>query len=274
MHGRARVALGIVMLVLAILFVAPFFLVITNSLKTTQEYLISRISLPTKINLVENYGSTIQLMGYPKVLLNTALITAFSLAGLIVFGAMAAYKLARVPGRLSTVIFFLFLSIMVVPFQAVMIPIVVMAKRLALINSIPGMVVLYWALCAPPAIFLYHGFVKTIPLEVEESVRLDGASGLRLFASIVFPLLKPVTATVAVLMGLQIWNDFLMPLLMLQKPTLYTLTLASMRFFQTYNTAWSNVLSAIILGCIPIVILFFLLQRYVMSGVMTGATKG
>ncbi len=273
MPSKARTASGIIMLVVAILFIAPFFLVVTNSLKTNQEYLISRIALPTKINL-ENYSSTMRLMSYARVLLNTALITAFSLAGLIVFGAMAAYKLARVPGKLSTVIFFLFLSIMVVPFQAVMIPIVVMAKNLSLINSIPGMVVLYWALCAPPAIFLYHGFVKSIPLEVEESVRLDGASGLRMFVSIVFPLLKAVTATVAVLMGLQIWNDFLLPLLILQKPALYTLTLSSMRFFQTYNTAWSNVLSAIVLGSVPIVILFFALQRYVISGVMAGATKG
>ncbi|HET6449724.1 MAG TPA: carbohydrate ABC transporter permease [Spirochaetia bacterium] len=274
MRGSARVVFGVVMLVLAILFIAPFFLVITNSLKTNQEYLVSRIALPRQVNLVENYGGTIHLMAYPRVLLNTALITAFSLAGLVVFGGTAAYKLARVPGRVSTVIFFIFLSIMVVPFQAVMIPIVVMAKNLALINSVPGMVVLYWALCAPPAIFLYHGFVKSIPLEIEESVRMDGAGGLRLFFFIVFPLLKPVTATVGVLMGLQIWNDFLLPLLMLQKPMLYTLTLSSMRFFQTYNTAWSNVLAAIILGCAPIVILFFLLQRYVISGVMTGATKG
>ncbi len=274
MRKRAQTATGIIMLIVAILFISPLFLVITNSMKTDQEYLISRIALPKKINLVENYSKTIALMSYPRVLLNSALIMAFSLTGLIVFGAMAAYKLARVPGRLSTVIFFIFLSIMVVPFQAVMIPIVVMAKNLSLMNSILGIVVLYWALCAPPAIFLYHGFVKSIPLEIEESVRMDGAGGMRTFVSIVFPLLKPVTATVAVLMGLQIWNDFLLPLLVLQRPILYTLPLASMRFFQMYNTAWSNVLSAIILGSVPIVILFFLLQRYVISGVMMGATKG
>jgi raffinose/stachyose/melibiose transport system permease protein len=274
MRTTTRTASGIIMLVVAVLFISPLFLVVTNSMKTNQEYLISRIALPQKINLVENYSKTIALMSYPRVLLNSALITTFSLAGLVIFGAMAAYKLARVAGKLSTAIFFIFLSIMVVPFQAVMIPIVVMTKKLFLMNSIPGVVVLYWALCAPPAIFLYHGFVKSIPLEIEESVRMDGASGVRTFVSIVFPLLKPVTATIAVLMGLQIWNDFLMPLLVLQKPVLYTLPLASMRFFQMYNTAWSNVLAAVVLGSVPIVILFFLLQRYVISGVMMGATKG
>jgi raffinose/stachyose/melibiose transport system permease protein len=273
--ARGKSALpGIAMAILALLFLSPFYLVLINSVKTDQEYLLSRIAFPREFDLARNYAKTMELMHYGKVLLNSTFVTALSLAGVIGLGSMAAYKLARVPGRLSTAIFFIFLGIMIVPFQGVMIPIVVVAKRLSLMNSLPGLVLLYWGLCAPPAIFLYHGFVKGIPIEIEESVRMDGAGGARIFASIVFPLLKPMTATVGVLMGLQIWNDFLLPLLVLQKPALYTLPLASMRFFQTYNTAWSNVLAAIVLGSLPIVVLFFFVQRYVINGVMSGAIKG
>lgn len=271
---RTAVLPGIVMLVVAAVFVSPFYFVIVNSVKTDAEYLTSKINLPQEIRLAEIYGRTIESMRFGRVLLNSGVITVFSVGGLLLLGAMAAYKLARVPGLLSTILFFTFLSIMVIPFQAVMIPIVVMVRRLGLMNSLPGIILVYWGLVTPPAIFLYHGFVKTIPLEIEESVRMDGGNDYQIFWRIIFPLLQPVTATVAVLMGLQIWNDFLLPLLLLQRPAMYTIPLAVMRFFQTYTTAWSNIMAAIIIGSLPMIVFFFIAQRFVISGVTSGAIKG
>ncbi len=265
---------GVLMLLVALAFLSPFYFVLINSVKTDAEYLVSKIALPSSVSISDTYGKTIQLMKYGRVLGNSVFVTFFSVAGLVIFGAMAAYKLARVEGKLSTFIFYLFLSIMVIPFQVVMIPIVVMTRRLGLMNSLIGIVLVYWGLVAPPAIFLYHGFVKTIPREIEESFFIDGANGYQTFWHLVFPLLKPITSTVIVLMGLQVWNDFMLPLLLLQKPRDYTLPLSTMRFFQTYNTAWSNLLSAIVLASLPMVIFFFFMQRYVISGITSGAMKG
>lgn len=269
-----RLIPGILMIIVALIFLSPFYFVLINSAKSDSEYLTSKLAFPSKIMFVENYYRTMEMMKFFSALSKSLVITVFSTAGLVVLAAMASYKLARVQGILSTILFFTFLSIMVIPFQAVMIPIVVMTKRLGLMNSLHGIVLVYWGLITPPAIFLYHGFIKTIPLEIEESVRIDGAGGLKVFWYIVFPLMTPVTSTVAVLLGLQIWNDFLLPLLVLQKPAMYTLPLAVMRFFQSYNTAWSNILAAIVLGSIPMVIFFFSAQKYVVAGITAGAVKG
>jgi raffinose/stachyose/melibiose transport system permease protein len=272
-NARGRAA-GLLVLVVGVLFLSPFYFVLINSVKTDAEYLDSKIAWPAELRIAENYGETIEVMRFGSALLNSALVTAASAVGIVVLGSMAAYKLARVPGRLSTVIFFLFLSIMVIPFQAVMIPIVVVVGRLGLINTIHGIVLTYWGLVTPPAIFLYHGFVKTIPVEIEESVMMDGGHDLQIFWLIVFPLLKPITATTASLLSLQVWNDFLLPLLLLQRPPLYTIQLSIMRFFQAYNTAWSNILAAVVLGSLPMLLLFAIAQRSIISGVTSGALKG
>lgn len=271
--ARGRAA-GLLVLVVGAIFLSPFYFVLINSVKTDAEYLDSKIAWPAELRIAENYGETIEVMRFGSALLNSALVTAASAVGIVVLGSMAAYKLARVPGRLSTVIFFLFLSIMVIPFQAVMIPIVVVVGRLGLINTIHGIVLTYWGLVTPPAIFLYHGFVKTIPIEIEESVMMDGGHDLQIFWLIVFPLLKPITATTASLLSLQVWNDFLLPLLLLQRPPLYTIQLSIMRFFQAYNTAWSNILAAVVLGSLPMLLLFAVAQRSIISGVTSGALKG
>ncbi|MDR1903259.1 MAG: carbohydrate ABC transporter permease [Treponema sp.] len=195
------------------------------------------------------------------------------MAGLLVLSVLAAYKIARVEGVLSNVIFLLFLCIFVVPFQSIMIPIVVMARTVGLMNKLFGIVIVYWGLVTPTAIFMYRGFIYTIPISLEESARIDGANTLQVLFFILVPILKPITSTIAVLLSLQIWNDFLLPLLLLQIPQNYTIPLATMRFFQSYNTAWANILAAAVLGSLPMVVLFFTMQRYVINGVISGAVK-
>ncbi|WP_020613836.1 carbohydrate ABC transporter permease [Sediminispirochaeta bajacaliforniensis] len=267
------ILLYIILIIGVSIFIAPFYFVIINSLKTNSEYLVSKLVLPSSFYL-DNYVATIEMMKYGKTLLNSIIITAFSVFGILVIASMAAYKIARTKGILNTILFFLFLSVFVVPFQSVMIPIVVMARRLSLMNKLYGMVLVYLGLVSPTAIFLYRGFIQTIPLSLEECAQIDGASVYQIFFRIVLPLLKPITSTIIILLGLQIWNDFLLPLLMLQTPKNYTLPLATMRFFQTYNTAWGNILAATVLSSIPMIILFFSAQKQIVQGVTSGAIKG
>jgi raffinose/stachyose/melibiose transport system permease protein len=270
-----RQALTAVMAISAILYVSPFFIVVMNSFKTNGEYLQSVLALPREINVIDNYAVAIGRMGYFRNLLNSTVITTLAMAGAIFFASMTAYKLSRTRGFLSVAIFVLFMSIMVVPFEAVMIPIVVVTKEVGLINSLHGIIIVYWALLAPPIIFLYHGFVKTVPLELEESVRMDGANGLQTFWHIVFPLLAPITSTASVIFGLQVWNDFLLPLLLLQRPHLFTIPVSASRFFQNFGiNSWTNFMAAVVLSSIPMIVVFFLAQRYIMKGVMVGAMKG
>jgi raffinose/stachyose/melibiose transport system permease protein len=257
---------------MAFFWVLPLFFVLLNSVKTNAEYLASKTAFPSVIAF-SNYAATMAMMRYLQSFGNSLLITICSVTGLLAISVLASYKIARVEGKLSTAIFLLFLCIFVVPFQSIMIPIVVTARTIGLMNKLTGLIVVYWGLVTPTAIFMYRGFIYTIPISLEESARLDGANTLQVLSRILVPLLKPVTSTIAVLLSLQTWNDFLLPLLMLQSPEKYTIPLATMRFFQSYNTAWANILAAAVLGSLPMIILFFIMQRYVISGVISGAVK-
>jgi raffinose/stachyose/melibiose transport system permease protein len=256
----------------AFLWIIPLFFVLLNSFKTNAEYLASKIAFPSVIAF-SNYAATMVTMRYLRSFGNSFLITVCSVTGLLALSILASYKIARVEGKLSTAVFLLFLCVFVVPFQSIMIPIVVTARAVGLMNKLIGLIIVYWGLVTPTAIFMYRGFIYTIPVSLEESARLDGANTPQILYHILFPLLKPITSTIAVLLSLQTWNDFLLPLLLLQSPEKYTIPLATMRFFQSYNTAWANILAAAVLGSLPMIILFFTMQRHVISGIINGAVK-
>jgi len=159
-------------------------------------------------------------------------------------------------------------------FHSIMIPLIIVIKRLHLSNSIPGIIIVYWGLGCNFAIFLYHGFVKTIPLELEESAVIDGCSPFQTFFKIVFPLLTPVTSTIAVLDALWIWNDFLLPLLLLQKRSVKTIPLSQFVFFGQYYSEWGLALAGLVLAVIPVVVFYIFMQKYIVKGITAGALKG
>ncbi|MCH3918049.1 MAG: carbohydrate ABC transporter permease [Spirochaetia bacterium] len=188
-------AIYCILIVGAIIFLAPFFFVIINSVKSDSEYLVSKLSIPKTI-CWNNYVASMAMMQYGKALFNSLVITILSLCGILVVASMAAYKIARTAGKFNTFVFFLFLSVFVVPFQSVMIPIVVMVRNLHLMDSLLGMILAYIGLVAPTAIFLYRGFVQTIPISLEECAQIDGATPFQVFSRIVLPLLIPITSTI------------------------------------------------------------------------------
>jgi raffinose/stachyose/melibiose transport system permease protein len=267
-HIHLIVLQGIITLA-AILFFIPVFFIISNSFKTDAEINLDPIALPHVINF-NNYAMAWTTIDFPTALLNTFIITLVSTCGIVLFSSMAAYILVRMPSKLSWLIYLFFVFSILVPFQTFMIPLTMLSKDLGL-QSILGIVPIYWGLGCPVAVFLYHGFIKGIPKSLEEAAFVDGASIFRVFFTIVFPLLTPITATVAILNVLWIWNDFLLPLIILPKQA--TIQLAQYGFFSQFNREYGPATASLVLSSIPIVLFYVAMQRFIVKGITDGAIK-
>ncbi|NLG84531.1 MAG: carbohydrate ABC transporter permease [Firmicutes bacterium] len=253
----------------ALIFLFPGFLTLLNSFKTNTEIKMNPLQLPTRLSIT-NYVEAWREMEFPVVLANTFILTSLSTLGIILVSSMAAYALVRYKWRTSWVLFLLFTFSMVVPFQAIMVPLFANAKNMGLL-SVLGLVPIYVALGCPMAIFMFHGFIKSVPEEIEESAAIDGASPLRCFFQIVLPLLTPVIGTVAILDVLWIWNDFLLPLLMIPGRTLQ---LAQYRFVGIYRQEYHLAMASLVLTASPVVLFYLFMQRYIINGISAGAIKG
>ncbi|MGM7719192.1 carbohydrate ABC transporter permease [Metabacillus sp. Hm71] len=271
-YSAGTFLLEIFAIILALLFLVPFYFVIINSVKGFSEILIDAAALPKEI-LFSNYAKVWEIISFQDAFLNSLIITVFSIAGIVVISSMAAWKMVRTPGKTSKFLFILFVSAMVIPFQTVMIPLMKLGGMLGIMNSIPGIIIMYFGFGVSLSLFLFHGFIKTIPQEIEESARVDGCSQFGVFWRIVFPLLKPITVTVIILNTLWIWNDYLLPLLVLQDAGLRTIPLATSSFFAQYTKQWDMGLAALVLGIAPIIVFFLFLQKHIIKGIAAGSIK-
>lgn len=163
---------------------------------------------------------------------------------------------------------------MVTPFQSFMIPLMKVVTRLHFINTRIGLIIVYMGYCTPFTVFLYHGFMKSVPRQLEESAIIDGCNTIKTFFFIVIPMIKSMTITILILQALLIWNDFLLPLLILSSKQLHTIPLAVFSFFGQYTNRWDYALATLILGMLPIIIFFLVMQKYVVAGVRAGSVKG
>ncbi|GLX67354.1 carbohydrate ABC transporter permease [Paenibacillus glycanilyticus] len=269
-----RIILEVVMVLLSLLFLYPLFLAIINSFKSFGEVMKDVIALPHKLSF-GNYEHVWNVINYPKLFLNNFIITALGLAGIVLVSSIAAYKLARTKSRWSGLIYMLVIMPMLIPFQSIMLTVLKIARDLHITESTWGLGLLYWGFGAPLAVFIYHGFVKGIPKEIDESATIDGASGFRLFFLVIFPLLKSVTTTIVIIDVMWIWNDFLLPLLMVNgSPDTKTLTLAAYTFVGQYTSDWQFAMTAMVMAVLPSIVVFIFLQKYIVKGVVAGAVKG
>ncbi|WP_040950722.1 carbohydrate ABC transporter permease [Gorillibacterium massiliense] len=268
------VVFEVVMILFALLFLYPLFLALFNSFKSFSEVMTDVIALPKSLSL-ENYRYVWKYINYPRLFLNNAIITLLGLAGIVLVSSLGAYRLARTRSKLSGIVYFLCIMPMLVPFQSIMLSVLKLARMLHLTGSAWGLGIQYWGFGAPLALFIYHGFVKGIPREIDESATIDGASSLRLFFSIIFPLLRTVTATIVIIDVMWIWNDFLLPLLMVNgSQETKTLTLAAYTFVGQYTSDWQYAMTAMVMAVLPSIIVFIFLQKYIVKGVVAGAVKG
>ena len=203
----------------------------------------------------------------------SAFITVFSVAAIILFTSMTAYYLTRVKTGVTNVLYYMFVFSMIVPFQMVMFTLSLVADRTGL-RTPWGIIIIYLGFGAGLAVFMFCGFVKSIPLEIEEAAIIDGCSSFMLFWRVVFPLIKPAVMTFSIINIFWYWNDYLMTQMMLTRPALRTIQLSMQTLFNEAFYAWDTALAALTLSLIPILIVFTLLQKNVLEGISAGAVKG
>ncbi|MFC3788112.1 carbohydrate ABC transporter permease [Paenibacillus sp. GCM10012307] len=272
-YGIGKFSLEISMIVLALLFLFPLYITVVSGFKTYNEIMASAWAFPKSFNF-DNYRTVWHQINIPGAFLNSLIITVTAVSAILLFSSAAAYQLVRRPGVVSNIIFFGILSAMVLPFQTLMIPLVKVAKELMLIDSLYGLIIIYCGFGVPLALFLYHGFIKSVPRELEEAAQIDGSGTFGVYFRILLPLMKPITSTIAILHTLWIWNDFLLPLITLTSAKNKTIPLASSIYFGEYNNEWGLAMAALSYAIIPMVVFFLLMQKYIIEGITTGAVKG
>lgn len=269
-----RILLEVVMVLAALLYIYPIFLMFNNSVKPFKEVLTNVLALPAKL-VLENYSYVFDKMEYGRLFLNNVLITVIGIVGIVLFSSLAAYILDRRKTKYTKIAYMLIITPMLIPFQTIMITLLKVMNGMHLSGSKIGLGIQYWGFGIPMAVFILYNFMKTIPKEIDESAFIDGASTFRTYRSIIFPLLKSVTVTVIVLDVMWIWNDFLLPLLMVNSSNkTKTLVLAAYTFVGQFNTQWHYAMAAMGLAIIPSIIFFIFLQKYIVEGVVAGAVKG
>ncbi|WP_461163159.1 carbohydrate ABC transporter permease [Arthrobacter sp. R4-81] len=271
--GAAAYWAGNIALVIVVAaIVVPFFFTLLTSLRTSQDVANDPLGFPTSLTL-DNFAAVFQKMNYGLGLLNSILILVFSLLATILLGALAAYPLARVSRNWTSWVYRLFIAGSTIPVFVLIAPLYLLQRDLGLLNSHVGVILAYAALNLPVAIFFYTSFFRQIPIELEEAAALDGASPVRIFFTVLFPLLRPITATLATFLTLAIWNDLIIPLVFLQNPAFKTVMVNAYSLIGTYSIDPTVLFPAALLGVAPLLVVFMFLQRQVVDGLTMGAVK-
>lgn len=262
----------LMLLIIAFLYVFPFAIVVINSFKKTGEVIINPLKLPQEFR-ISNYLEAAQRMRYFRSFFNTLIITVLSIALIVIFSSMTAYVFVRKKWPINKILFGVMTASMIIPFQSIMIPLVKIYGSLNMLNNMWTLIYMYLGFGTAFAVFLYHGFIKGIPLELEEAALVDGASIFQTFWKIVFPLLKPVTITLVILDALWIWNDFLLPSLILISAEKRTLQLSTFYFYGTFTSNYGLAMAALMLTIFPIIIVSLFMQKYIIAGIIRGAIR-
>lgn len=278
MKGRntvGQVIRHIILIAIAIYTLAPLVLLVFNSFKSNNEIVESPVALPSSWSF-QNIISAAQQINFFKSIGITFVITAVSIFLLVIVSSLAAWVMVRSKTIFAKVLYFGFTAAMLIPFQSLMYPLLNIFDTMGLKN-IPGLIIMYGGFGISMSVFMYHGFIKSIPQSLEEAAILDGANLFQMFFYVVFPLLKSTTVTVIVMNGMWIWNDYLLPFLVIgNREGVKTLTLelyfAKLTAGQ-YGNPWELIFPAVLVTSIPIMILYIFVQKYIVAGVADGAVK-
>lgn len=264
---------AVLILIAAVVIFFPLYITIVIALKSPEQIAQSVLALPGKVHF-ENFSNAIQKTNFFRSFANSFLITAVALAGTVLTNSFVAYAIVRnrENSRFYSLLYYFLLSAMFIPFNIIMLPLVKQVSFFCM-DNIWGLMVLYIVMGLPMNTFLYSGYIKTIPVALDEAATIDGANPLQTFYGIIFPALKPMNATVAILTFLWCWNDFTMPLIVISEQKSYTLQLAQYVFKGQFATDYSLAFASYILALLPVVVFYLFAQRQVISGVTSGAVK-
>ncbi len=274
----SNLVMWIILLIVFLAFIAPFILVVINVFKTKADITSNPLALIGAHGFtLANFPDAMAKMNFWRVFSNSLIITVSATVLTILVASMTAYVYVRYSSwKVCTIMFSLMIASMVIPFQVLMVPLVsVYGGILGVLNHRLTLILMHVGFSVSMAMFMFHGAIRTnIPLELEEAATIDGCSKWQTYWKIVFPLLKPTIATVAIINAMAYWNDYLLPSLVLTKKELYTIPIATQAFYGTYSTDIGLVMAALLLAMLPILILYVFLQRFIVEGVTAGAVKG
>ncbi|MFC7061056.1 carbohydrate ABC transporter permease [Halobacillus seohaensis] len=263
---------------LALVFLSPIYIIAVNSFKDRASLYENVLAFPTEFNF-GNYVQAIDDMNFMMSLFNSFVITTISVIIIVILSSMTAWMLARTPHKISNIIFMLFISTMLIPFQTIMMPLIqemgwiMDITGFKMLDSRGGLIFMHVGFNSAISVFLYHGFVKSIPISLEEAATIDGASKMGVFWRIIFPMLKPITVTVLIINVITIWNDYLLPSLVLTSTDLRTIPLSTFYFFGEFTIEWNLAMAGLVMTVIPVIIFYALAQKHIIQGIGDGAVK-
>ena len=266
--------LEIIFILATVLIWIPLYYLLIGAFKTRDDIVLHPLMLNFATATLSNFANAWQKMNFFASFRNTLCIAAGALVLLVAFSALAGFAISRIHWKVFDVYYAVMVALMVVPFISCLLPLVRQLRSMGLYNTILGAVLIHVAWHLPFCIFLYVGFMKGIPQELEEAAYIDGASTLQIFTRIFLPLIKPVTATVCIRSGMTIWNDFLISSTMMNTTKMPTLIVSINTFFGKYVNEYGFAFAGILLATLPIALLFIFLQKYFVAGMTAGAVKG
>jgi len=270
-YRRSTFGLELLMIAVTVVFAFPLYILVNLSLRQPQDF--SSPLQPSDSPTLANYRDAWEQASLGSALLNSTLVTVASVLIVVAVSALAAYPLARSTAHWSRWTFVLVMLGLLLPFQLALLPLYETVRDLGLLGSRWSLILFYSGLQVPFSVFLYTGFLRALPRDYEEAATLDGCSPLQAFRKVVFPLLRPVTGTVVILNAVFIWNDFLTPLLYLSGSDHQTIPVAIFSFVGQYTSQWQLVFAGLVMGVLPILVVYFAMQRQIIKG-FAGGLKG
>jgi len=258
-----------IMVFYVVLIIYPLFNMVISSFKSNKDILTTPFALPASVDF-ENYRTVWVDKGFSRYFLNSLIVTTAAMAFVILFGSMGAYGISRYTYRASTLIYMLFLSGIMLPLKAAIIPLFLLIRKLGLINTQLSVIMIFIAMGLPSTVFILSGFMKGIPLELEYAARIDGCSDFQIYRR---AMTAPAVALVTIYNAVPIWNDFFFPLVFLQSNRLKTLPVGLSTFFGQHSTNWSLLFTSLSLAIIPMLILYLFMSKYFIKGMTAGAVK-
>ncbi|CAH0121567.1 MULTISPECIES: carbohydrate ABC transporter permease [unclassified Paenibacillus] len=270
----SNVIISLLTYALALLFLFPFLISLLMAMKTPAETTDSLLKIPSHIAW-SNFSSAWEITHFTRSFFNSAISTVSGVLCIVICASMAAFAISRNSRKpLYKFAELLILAALMVPFQVIIIPVYKILKSLDMINTLYGYIIMLVGTSIPYSTFLYIGFIKSVPRELEEASVIDGCGPFRMFWQIVFPLLRPITATVAILHVMWLWNEFSIALIVLQKTAVRSIPMMQYFFFGQYTTNLNLAFASAVLTMIPIIVFFLFAQKQIIGGLTNGAVKG
>lgn len=272
MRSKNKLFLTGISLFICLIHILPFYILLTTSFKAADD-LSSKWVFPGYLYL-DNFTNAWREANLTSAFKSNIIVTVISVALIVMVGSIAAYPLSRFQTRWNKFIYTVFVSALIVPPLTILVPLYKFMVDIGGMNQYWGIILLHITFQLPLTIFLYTGFISTIPRELDEAAMIDGAGRFALFYRILLPLLKPITATVVILSSVAVWNDYQFSIFFLQRPETRTITVALASFFGTSTSNIGWVAAGSLIGALPMILVYLFLQRYFISGLASGAVKG